>query len=82
MWRKKFKTFKTKGTSSNKGCIGDYQQEGVCIMARGDIVGRISDAGSDSRGLGYCVLQERRTGIKTMYDQQERLLTLQGVKKP
>eukprot|EP00957_Ditylum_brightwellii_P065064 4935097-Ditylum_brightwellii.AAC.1 len=26
--RKQFKTFKIKGTSSNEGCIGDYQPEG------------------------------------------------------
>eukprot|EP00957_Ditylum_brightwellii_P117048 8928353-Ditylum_brightwellii.AAC.1 len=47
-----FRIFKIEGTSSNKGCIGDYQPGGVCIIARGDIVGRFSDVGSDSRDLG------------------------------
>eukprot|EP00957_Ditylum_brightwellii_P096494 7349277-Ditylum_brightwellii.AAC.1 len=50
--RKKFYTFKVEGTSSTEGSIGNYQPGGVGLLARGDIVGHISNEGSNARGLG------------------------------
>eukprot|EP00957_Ditylum_brightwellii_P133048 10145256-Ditylum_brightwellii.AAC.1 len=50
--RKQFYTFKVEGTASTEGSISTYQPGGVCIFVRGDIVGRINNTDSDTRGVG------------------------------
>eukprot|EP00957_Ditylum_brightwellii_P058093 4405853-Ditylum_brightwellii.AAC.2 len=44
--------FKNKGTSSLEETIGANQHRGVYLLASGNIVGRISQTGTDNRGLG------------------------------
>eukprot|EP00957_Ditylum_brightwellii_P137490 10482327-Ditylum_brightwellii.AAC.1 len=47
-----FGAFKVIGTSSLEGTIGTQQSGGICLLAQGDMIGRIALAGTDSQGLG------------------------------